>query len=68
MAEKVLKSNGRIVVRSTFRSLTETELNSSEGRNERSAFYISVKEKLGNEANYEDYKDDPDYDTTFFDL
>ena len=66
MGANFLKSNGQIVLRYTFRAITKTELNIPEGKTERASFDISVQEKFGDETRYEDYKDEPDYDTPFF--
>ena len=67
-AAKLLKSNGKIVIISTFRALTKTEPNVLEGNSKTAAFDASIKYKLADEAKYEYYRDEPDYDTPFFDL
>ena len=51
-----------------FRALTKAELNSLKGNTVSVAFDASIKDKLGNEGKYEDYKDGRDYDTQFFEL
>ena len=66
MSAKLLKSNGKIVVQYMFISLIKTETKIPEVNTERAIFDASIKDKPGNEANYEDYTDDPDYDTPFF--
>ena len=51
-----------------FRALTKIELKIPERNTERAAIDVFAKEKLGNESNYEDYKNDPDYNTPLFNM
>ena len=65
MTAKILKANGQVVHRSTYRALTEDEWASSEEANERAAFNKSVEDKLGPKMNPEDLVAD-DIETTTY--
>lgn len=73
LTAKILKANGQIFHTSTYRGLTQDEVDSPEERSEREAFDKSVAEKLGNSVTdkdldaeglatptYEKYEDDTD--------
>ena len=68
MTAKILKENGQVVHRSTYRPLTQDEIDSREEQLVRDAFDKSVKEKLGPEAKRTDFDDDPDVETPTFDV
>ena len=54
MTAKILKANGQVLYRSTYRSLTEKELVDENHRKERADFDTSVHERLGDEATASD--------------
>ena len=54
LTARILKRNGRIVHRSTYRHLTPEEEQSEDEKKERSEFDNQVKERLGNELTKED--------------
>lgn len=68
MSAKILKSNGEIVHRSTFRELTQEELESEEGKVARRLFDEQIALKLGQPSTEEDFEDVPDTETPRFNL
>ena len=54
MTAKILKANGQVVYRSTYRALTEEEWVSEDEKKERQTFDESVETKLGPKMNWED--------------
>jgi hypothetical protein len=65
MATKVLKANGQIVVRMTFRGLTDVETESKVEIKAHEAFGTLVEFKLDNKMTTNDYKDTLDAETPF---
>jgi hypothetical protein len=65
MAAKIIKANGQIVVRTTFRGLTDIEIASEVEIKARDAFDDLIKVKLGDKMTVDDYKNDPDVETPF---
>ena len=63
----VLKENGQVVHRSTYRPLTPEESQSNEGKQEREVFNKLVEEKLGLKASEGDFED-IDAETPTFEL
>ena len=47
LTAKILKSNGEVIRRNTFRHLTQEELDSDENKRERHLFHLSVSKRLG---------------------
>jgi hypothetical protein len=66
MAAKILKQNGQVVVRTTFRGLTDVEKAKHEETQVRDAFDSAIAIKLGDKMSPDDYKDDPDIETPYF--
>jgi hypothetical protein len=64
MAVKILKGNGQIVIRMTFRGLTDIETG-SEIEIKACAAYDQMITKLGDKMTADDYKNDPDIETLF---
>lgn len=60
MTRKVLKSNGKVVYRSTVRSLTPDEFVDETMTKEREKFTESVNKALGDSFKYEDFTNDPE--------
>jgi hypothetical protein len=61
MTRKVLKQNGSVMYRSSARSLTQDEIQSSTEQKERQEFDIAIEDKCGPAMNKDDFHDDPDY-------
>ena len=60
MTRKVLKSNGKVVYRSTVRPLTPGGVSNETMIKERETFTESVNKALGDSFTYEDFKNDPE--------
>ncbi len=60
MAAKILKGNGQVMVRSTFRALTPDEEISPTKIQAREEYTVMVNSKLGPDYKPEDFADDPD--------
>ena len=60
MTARILKSNGEVVHRSTFRPLTQEEWDSPTEKEKRRQFDEQVEEVLGESVEEQDYADDPD--------
>jgi hypothetical protein len=65
MAAKLLKANGQIVIRMTFRGLTNVDITIKVEIKARVAFDGLIESKLGEKVTTDKYKDDPDIDTPF---
>ena len=63
MCAKLLKANGQIVYRSTYRGLTADEMASEDEMRLRNEFDKSVLEKLGPTSKLSDFDNDPDGET-----
>ena len=63
MTRKVLKANGKVVYRSTVRSLTPDEMADETMTKERSKFDDSVEQLLGDSFKYEDFSNDPELES-----
>ena len=63
MARKILKENGKVVVRSTVRPLTSNEIIDPVQAKKRQDFDKALKETLGEPLTEEDLAGDPDYET-----
>ena len=63
MAIKILKDNGKLVVRSTVRSLTTDKIMDLVQANKRQDFDKALKDALGEPLTEEDLAGDPDYET-----
>jgi hypothetical protein len=63
MTAKILKQNGERIHRSTYRALTDDEINDPVEQQERAEFDASIKEKLGPEAKPDDFSVDVDVET-----
>jgi hypothetical protein len=65
MSAMILKSNGELVHRSTFREPTQEDLESEEGKVSRRLFdeQITLNLKLGQLSTEEDLEDIPDTET-----
>jgi hypothetical protein len=61
MAHEILKKNGSVVYRKSFRSLTADEIRSPTEHKEREYFDVAIEKKYGVSMNEEDFKDDHDY-------
>jgi hypothetical protein len=61
MTCKILKKNGMMMYRSSFRSLTQDEIQSPAEQKERQEFYIAIEDKFGPAMNKGDFQDDPYY-------
>jgi hypothetical protein len=61
MTHKILKKNGKVMYRSSVRSLTQDEIQSPTEQKERQEFDIAIEEKFGPAMNKDDLQDDPDY-------
>ena len=60
MTRKILKANGKVVYRSTVRSLTPDEIADTTARTAREKFTESIDNILGKGFKYEDFVDDPE--------
>ena len=47
MASKILKENGKVIIRSTYRPLTQDELNNPDELKERNAFPTAINAEFG---------------------
>jgi hypothetical protein len=61
MTRKILRKNGRVIYRSSVRSLTQYEIQSPTEKKEREEFDVYVGKKCGPSMDMDDFKDDPDY-------
>jgi hypothetical protein len=61
MARKLLKKNGSVMYRTSFRSLSPDEIQSPTEQKEREEFDAVVEKKYGLPMNEADFKYDPDY-------
>ena len=63
MTRKVLKANGKIVYRSTVRSLTPVELADETSKRKRYEFTEKINATLGDSFKYEDFINDPELES-----
>lgn len=63
MSAKILKANGEVVHRSTFRELTLEERESEVWKKARDLFDASIQAKIGAPATDKDFEDQPDSET-----
>jgi hypothetical protein len=61
MVRKVMKSNGKVMYRTSVRSLMPDKIQSPSERKEREAFDVAIEEKYGLPMTEADFKDDLDY-------
>jgi hypothetical protein len=61
MAPKILKKNGSVMYRTSVRSLTPDENQSTTEKKERDKFDIAIEKKFCASMDKHDFKDDPDY-------
>jgi hypothetical protein len=61
MTRNILKKNGKVMYRSSIRSLTLDELQSTTELKERQEFDDSIEEKFGPAMKKSDVEEDPDY-------
>jgi hypothetical protein len=66
MVAKLLKKNGQVVERSTYRGLTDVKEGQREEIQARDDFDSVIAIKLGDKMRVEDYKDNPDIKTPHF--
>ena len=66
LCAKILKGKGRCVYRSSYRHLTEDEVNSPEKRKKSKSYDQMVYSKLGSSANTQDFE--ADYSTSEYEL
>ena len=65
LCAKILKENGRCVYRSSYRLLTEDEVNRPEERKKRESYDQMIHSKLGSSASTQDFEEDystPEYE------
>ena len=65
LCAKILKENGRCVYRSSYRHLTEDEMNSPEERKKRESYDQMIYSRLGSSASTQDFEEDyspPEYE------
>lgn len=67
MTAKILKKNGQVVHRSTYRAVTADEMKDPKMQEEMKAFDANIELKLGPGFDHEDMKDDPDIETPTYD-
>ena len=65
IAAKILKDDGQIVIRTTFRGLTDIEQASDVEIKAQNTFDTLNEIRLGDKMTTDDYKDDPDVETPF---
>jgi hypothetical protein len=61
MTRKILNKNGKVMYRSSVRSLTLDEIQSSTELKERQEFDNAIEEKFGPAMKKSDFEEDPDY-------
>eukprot|EP00985_Skeletonema_marinoi_P035280 scaffold46130_cov504-Skeletonema_marinoi.AAC.1 len=67
MTAKILKSNGEVVYRTTFRALTPEEVEDETHQTMRQLFDARIQGTIGNPACDEDFDNIPDSETPSFD-
>ena len=68
MTAKILKCNGEIVHRSTFRELTQAEWESEDGKEARRLYDEAIHHKLGQPSTDGDFEDVPETETPAYDF
>ena len=58
MSAHILKRNGQVIIRSTYRHLTEAEMNSEVAKEERITFNKGISEVLGPGVKPSDFSDE----------